>query len=311
MRNGIIAGTLVAFAFGAIAAAQTYPYAAYCPFSKTVNGVESALDIAATETNCTAAPRNGIFSIIGNTGSASVFCYVANRNAASGVCQYVPNTYNRVCPDNDRYLNRAKTAANCAAEGGTFSVFVAPDPNMKICRLPSSSDALVCAYYDYFLPISACVNGTPDRPATAAACAALPDTFFDTVTQTCRSERPIAPQDICRYQPQTITCPAIPFGLMDIDPAGSAARCTAAGGTPLTSNGPPPAAQCTVRGTATIFTVCAYRPAPIRPQPPITPPYAADNAIPDAANTDLPRHALQHREHLHENHRRGSPNAKS
>ena len=227
----------------ALAHAQTYPYAAYCPFNKTIAGVESALDVGLTETNCTGSPRYGMFSIIGNTGNPSVFCYVANRNNTRGVCAYIPNMYNRVCPDNERYLNRAKTTAQCAAEGGTLTNFVAPyAPSMKVCRMPASSNALVCAYYDYFLPISACTEGAVDRPASAAACTSIADSFFDTVSQTCRSEHPIAPADMCRYTPQTITCPALPLGLMEIDPAASGNRCRAAGGTPTTSNGPPPAA---------------------------------------------------------------------
>lgn len=255
----------------ATASAQTYPYAAYCPFNKTIAGVESALDVSATRGNCASMP-NPAFSIVGNTGNPTAFCYSTARITPSSVCAYVSSAHNRICPNNERYMNVAKTAAQCAAAGGTLSSLVAPDPHMKICRMPASSNALVCAYYDYFMPLSACMNGTVDRPSTIAACVALPDAFFDTVSQTCRMERAVPPTAICRYLPQTITCPNFPLGMMEINPAGSSARCTAAGGTPNASNGPPPAASCSIRGNQNILMLCAYRPV-IRPitSPPMPP----------------------------------------
>lgn len=264
----------------ATASAQTYPYAAYCPFNKTIAGVESALDVSATRGNCASMP-NPAFSIIGNTGNPMAFCYSTARITPNSVCVYVSSTYNRVCPNNERYLNSAKTAAQCAAAGGTLSSLVAPDPTMKICRIPASSNALVCAYYDHFMPLSACMNGIIDRPATIAACVALPDAFFDTVSQTCRMERAVPTTAICRYLPQTITCPNFPLGMMEINPVASSARCAAAGGISSASNGPPPAASCSIRGNQNILMLCAYRPVirPITPPPmppamprPITPP---------------------------------------
>lgn len=150
---------------------------------------------------------------------------------------------------------------------------------MKICRMPATRNDVVCSYYDYFIPLSACTNGIIDRPNTIAACLALPDAFFDSISQTCRMDRAVPPTDICRYLPQTITCPTFPLGMMEINPAASSARCVVVGGTPNVSNGPPPTASCTVRGNQNILMMCAYRPI-MRPITPPLPPLAIPRPTP-------------------------------